>query len=73
MYTPCVLALGVITVRHEEMAWGRDMPGQDPHLPPSFSDAYSISGILHFNRSTLQQDNEISMETEYRLSPRGVK
>ena len=52
------------TVRSEEMEWGQDMPDQDPHRLTSFSDASSIPRIVHFNRSGLQQDDGISVETE---------
>lgn len=41
------------------------MPGQDSHLVPSFSDMWSIPGIVCFQRSSLQQDNGVLVETGY--------
>ena len=52
----------------EMMEWGWDMPDQDPHFLPSFSSPCSISSIMHFNRSGLQQWILSSF-----LSPRGAK
>ena len=46
---------GGSTVRYEEMGWGRDAPGQDPHLLPSFNGVCSTPGTVHFNRSCSQQ------------------
>ena len=51
------------TVRREEMDWGQDTPDQVLHLL-SFNGLSPISGIAHFNRSGLQQDDGIPVETE---------
>lgn len=56
-----LLAGGGNTSRYEEMGWGQDMPDQNSHLS-FFRGVYYISGIVHFNRSELKQENEIPVE-----------
>lgn len=63
LYISCIFTGGGSAVRHEEVDWGQGMPGQDPYLL-SFRGAHSIPGIVSFNRSILQQDDRISVETE---------
>lgn len=43
--------------------WEQDVLGKNPCLL-SFDGVYYIRGIVYFNRSSLQQDNGIPVETE---------
>ena len=47
---------GGSTVGFEEIDWGWDMPYKNSHLSPLLSGTCSIPGIVHFKRSSLQQD-----------------
>lgn len=52
---------------------GQDMPNQDPSFLLSFNGVCSTTGIVPFNRSSLQQDNRILVEIESTPSLRGAK
>lgn len=52
------------TVRCEEMDRRQDMPDRDPHGLPSLNGVCSIPIIVYPNKSYLQRDDGVSVETK---------
>ena len=52
------------TIRHKEMDWGQNVPSVDTHLLLSLDVICFIPSTVHFNGSSLGQDNRIPVETE---------